>query len=45
MLVGRDKVASGKSVFTTMVTPCGVRQDENSSVVQSEITAEDLFAD
>jgi hypothetical protein len=40
-----DKVASGKSVFTTMVTPCGVQQDENSSVVQSEITAEDLFAD
>ena len=40
-----DKVASGKSVFTTMVTPCGVQQDENSSVIQSEITAEDLFAD
>ena len=40
-----DNVFSDKAVFTTMVTPSGIRQDENSSVVQSEITADDLFAD
>ena len=40
-----DKVCSGKAVFITMVTPTGVRQDENAFVVQSEITADDLFAD
>ncbi len=40
-----DKVAIDKAVFITMVTPNGIRQDENSSVVQSEITAADLFAD
>ena len=40
-----DNVSPGKAVFTTMVTPSGIRQDENSSVVQSEITADDLFAD
>ena len=40
-----DKVAIDKAVFITMVTPNGIRQDENSSVVQSEITAADLFVD
>ena len=40
-----DNVSPGKAVFTTMVTPSGIRQDENSSVVQSEITADDLFDD
>ncbi|MBQ2632704.1 MAG: hypothetical protein IJG13_23750 [Kiritimatiellae bacterium] len=39
------EVSSGKAVFTTMVTPSGIRQDENASVVQSEITADGLFAD
>ena len=39
------KVSHDKAVFTTMVTPSGIRHDENSSVVQLKITADDLFAD
>ena len=40
-----EKVSHDKAVFTTMVTPSGIRHDENSSAVQSEITADGLFAD
>lgn len=34
----------GKSVFLTMITPCGVKENEHSGVVQSEVTLDDLFA-
>ena len=33
------------SVFLTMITPHGVRENEHSGVIQSEVTLEDLFAE
>lgn len=33
-----------KSIFLTMITPCGVKGNEHSGIVQSEVTLDDLFA-
>ena len=41
--VFRDDTSSRKSIAVTMITTFGVAQGKNSGIVQSEVTAEDLF--
>ena len=41
--VFRDETGTGCAVHLTLVTMNGIKRNENASIVQSEVTAEDLF--
>ena len=41
--VFRDETGTGCAVHLTLVTMNGIKRNENASIVQSEVTADDLF--
>jgi hypothetical protein len=41
--VFKEETGTESAVHLTLVTMNGVKRNENSSIVQSEVTADDLF--